>query len=115
MNIDSIQLISNADIVITTDSTMAFDALFLNKPVISINFKEHEKYFIYKDVKPIKKVSNQKELETAIKQSKTQTSKNLAKIKKYLGQEFFKLDGKSAQRTADFIKSLLLTKKKNAL
>ena len=54
--ISPIELMKDAEIVIVTDSTMAFDALLLNKKVISIWFKEYEKFFNYKNTPPIKHV-----------------------------------------------------------
>jgi len=110
-SISPIKLLSGADMVILTDSTMVFDALLLDKPVISINFKELEKFFCYKYLKPVKTVHNQKELESAIKKSKTQTKKQLLEIRKALKTELFELDGKASERVVDVINKLLLNKK----
>lgn len=110
-NINPIDLLSDADMVILTNSTMVFDALLLDKPVISINFKELEKFFNYKDLIPVRTVHNQKGLEMAIKKSKTQTKKELLEIKKSLNAELFKLDGGASDRVVNFINKLLLKKK----
>jgi len=110
-DINPLKLLSGADMVILTDTTMVFDALLLNKPVISINFKELEKFFCYKYLKPVKTVHNQKELEIAIEKSKTQTKKELLEIREALKKELYKLDGKASVRIINFINNILLKKK----
>ena len=107
ININPIDLISDAEMVIITNSTMIFDALLLNKPVISINFKEFEKFFCYKDLKSVQTVHNQKELEEAIIKNKIQTKEDLLEIKKTLKEELSNLNGKASKRVVDVINNIL--------
>ena len=112
-DVDPIKLLSRAEIVIVTDSTMALDALLLEKPVISIDFKETDNIYpnkivnTYRKYNSIKNVYNEKQLENAIKKSKKQTNREIVEIKKYLEKELYKLDGMASQRVAEFIKKLL--------
>lgn len=111
-NANPIELLSSADTIILTDSTMALDALLLGKPVISINFKDNEKVFKEKEVNPYKNsgpiinIYNEKQLEDAIKKIKSNKTDN-SKTKVYLEKELFKLDGKASERVVKFIVDLL--------
>ena len=104
---DPIKLLFDADMVIINSTTMVLDALLLNKPVISIGFKDIGRFGEHKNSKSIKTVYNQKQLEQAIKECQNQTEENTKERKKYLEKELFKLDGKSSERIADFINELI--------
>tara|TARA_Y100000034_G_C6821485_1_gene370019 strand:+ start:399 stop:965 length:567 start_codon:yes stop_codon:yes gene_type:complete len=106
---EPIKLLFNADIIITEGySTMALEALLLNKPVISIGFKSFKKVLGYKNIKEIKTVYNEKQFEKAFKSIQKQKKK--INNKKELEKELFKLDGKSTQRAIKFINKLLSNK-----
>lgn len=110
INADPIKLLADVDMVIVNNTTMAFDALLLDKPVISIWFKDMERFRGYKDSKTIKTTYNQKQFEQAIKECQIQTKKDNLKRKKYLEGELYKLDGKSSERIVNFMDKLILEK-----
>jgi vancomycin permeability regulator SanA len=108
--ISPIELMKDTEMVIVTDSTMAFDALLLNKKVISIWFKKYERFFNYKDTNPIDYIINQKELEKAIKKSQNLTKKESIEKRKSINKELYKQDGKASERIVAFINKLLKNK-----
>lgn len=65
-NADPLDLLHDADVVIVDITTMAFDALLLNKPVISMRINKHPKFQSYENDKGIITVHNEKELEKEI-------------------------------------------------
>ena len=111
-DISPIKLLSNAEIVIIHVTTMALDALCLDKPVISIWFKDMDYFAGLEKGKGLKTVYNSKQLENAIRKCKIQTKENTMERKKYLEKELFKLDGKSSERIANFINKLIKEKRK---
>lgn len=108
-----LEFLPDAEIVIIEISTLAFDALLLDKPVISKRIKEYDKLFSsYKDSKTIKTVYTPKQLEKALKYcKKKRTEKSNLERKKYLEGELFKLDGQASKRVAKVINKLILERK----
>jgi hypothetical protein len=108
-DVNPVELLSDAEMVIVNVTTMAIDSLCLNKSVISIWFKNmEEKVKGYKYSDSIRVVYNQEELERAIRECKNSSEE---KRKKYLESELESLDGKASERIASFINNLILEDK----
>ena len=97
---DNIKLMNRADIVIINRSTLGIEALLLNKPVISLYFKDLDKYNPYLKM-DIKKVYNEKQLGDEIKRSINK------KGDKEVLSEYFLTDRKSTERAVNFINKIL--------
>jgi hypothetical protein len=111
INPSPIEFLKKAKIIIVNVTTMVLDGLLLEKPAISIWFKDIEKFTGYKDSKAIATVHTQKELEKAIREKiKEETEKDKKFRKEWLEYELFKLDGKSGKRSANFIEKIMLNK-----
>ena len=65
-DISPIDLMTNASMIILTDSTMIYDAMMLNKEIIAIKIKKPGYPDPFKSA-PIHMVYNQKQLEEAIR------------------------------------------------
>ena len=76
---------------------MGLEALILNKPLISISFKDLDRTNTYKKAKFVDVVYNGEQLEKAIKNKKVGVDRDFMK------KQLYKLDGKSSQRAVDFI------------
>jgi len=108
---DPISLLADASIVIVNDTTMVFDGLLLDKPAISIGFKDLEKVRGYAGSKAIKTVYNQQQLEEAIRKCQNQTPEDNLEREEYLEEEISELKGKSSQRIATILMELIKNKK----
>ncbi|MAG26900.1 hypothetical protein CMI47_15280 [Candidatus Pacearchaeota archaeon] len=97
--VNNTELMNSADLMIIMSSTMGLEAALLNKPVISISFKDLEPYSSY-DKKEIPHVYNEKQLLSAIKK-KTKPSKS------FLEENVYKLDSQSSSRITKFINKIL--------
>lgn len=103
---DNKRLMQNADVMIIMSTAMGMESLILGKPLVSVFFKDLEDYTPY-DKKKVTTVYNAKQLETAIRKSLMQSEKDILKNRKFLEQEFYRLDGKASERAVNFINNLL--------
>lgn len=108
-NADPIELINSADLVIIHQTTMGLESLLLNKPVISIEFKEIERFSIYNKTKAVKLVYNEAKLVKAMKESLSNPINEKAR-QEFLKNQLYKLDHQSSKRAIKFI-NMLLSKK----
>jgi len=104
---DNLKLLNSAEIVIISHTTMGLEAILLDKPVISFSYKDLDKSNIYTNKKIVKMVYSEKELEQAIKNSKSNDRNYPNQREKLLKQEFVSLDNKSSERVINFIDKLL--------
>lgn len=103
---DNIKLLNNSDIVIINHTTMGVEALLLNKPVISISFKDLDEGNAYKKIKAVDISYNQKQLENAIKKNMKQTKDDDLKREKSLSTCLLH-DGRVSQRAVYLINKIL--------
>tara|TARA_Y100000310_G_scaffold342034_1_gene443452 strand:- start:28121 stop:29887 length:1767 start_codon:yes stop_codon:yes gene_type:complete len=104
---NDVKLISDCDIFITQRSDMGMKAMALNKPLISLDFKNLKKFAYYLNTNAAKVVYNEKQLEKTIKELINNPNKNKKDRINFLENEFFKLDDKSSKRIKEFIYSIL--------
>ncbi len=103
--IDLYLLISKADIVITSFSTVGLESVFFNKPLITIDPLKQDIQGYYKD-KIAFLASNSKELSNYIqKLLNGSLSLNQDIYNNYLQDQVYKIDGKVSDRCIDIIKS----------
>ncbi len=99
---DNLKLMNNAKILIINHTTMGIESLLLEKPVISISFKDLDEYSPYAKINAVKKVYNEKELEKAIK--------NASNFKQKIPFENFLInDGLASKRATDFVNKIIST------
>lgn len=108
---DNLKLLNDSEIVIINSSTMGIEALILDKPVVSISVKEHDKFNPYKNIKSVEVTYTEKQLEEAIKRiitdKKTREFSKEKELKKYIMNDNF-----ASKRAAKFIQSILNNKNK---
>ncbi|MBU4070413.1 MAG: CDP-glycerol glycerophosphotransferase family protein [Nanoarchaeota archaeon] len=103
-------LIKECDGLITLYSTIAFDAMFENKPIISLNPLNRPEIIPYVKSGVALKARNKKELINAIKKIRSEKFLNewVKNKEKFLKNYLFKLDGKSSERVLNAIKEIML-------
>jgi N-acylneuraminate cytidylyltransferase len=103
---DNIKLLNNSDIVIINHTTMGVEALLLNKPVISISFKDLDDGNAYKKIKTVDVCYNEKQLEDAIKKNMKQTKEDYLKREKSL-RKCLLHDAQASQRAVRLITQII--------
>lgn len=102
---DNTKLINESEIILVNHTTMGLEALMLEKPVISISYKEYNQTNFFRKIKNVPIVYNQKELEYAIKktlsENETPKKERMESLKKFLI-----LDKNASKRSFEFIKTL---------
>lgn len=100
---DNLDLLNSSKIVIINMTTMGLEALLLNKPVISVNFRYKDSFNPYKKIKSVKKAYTREQLEKLILGSlQKEKSPSISEIKKEII-----LDRRATQRTLSLIDFLL--------
>jgi hypothetical protein len=104
--IDTYELVCACDVLITKNSTVGFEAMVLEKPVICFDFIGRLERNEYVSSGAAIGVSDIEELEPAIKNAveNQDVMKNLRNMqKKFVYERGYKLDGHSSRRVADLI------------
>ena len=99
-------LINNCDVFLINWTTMGLAALFLNKPVISVTFKEYDKINPYKKMGIVEMTYTERQLEKAIKKCIDQKKIDHQEKETSLNN-FILTDKNSSQRAANFINKIL--------
>ena len=105
-NSDTNEALYACDVLITFFSTVALEAIILDKPVVTVNLTDQPDPIPYaqsgvalgvykaEDIAPaVKKALNDRKTRTRLKQGR----------EKYLYQQFYKLDGQATKRVVDLI------------
>ncbi len=103
---DNNELVNNCDIFIVTRTTMGLEALLINKPVISVSFKEYDQINPFTTIKGVDTTYDDDQLEKAIRKSLKQTKVKTGEEKASLAKHIV-FDGKASQKSFDFINKLL--------
>ena len=104
---DNLELMNNSEIIITNRSTFGIEALFLNKPVISIYFKT--KYNPYEKMKAIKIVYTEKQLIKAIQENMNHTKNKVMQSRK-IWEKWFIRNPRASERALKKIEEILKIK-----
>jgi hypothetical protein len=102
---DNLQLIDNVDVVITSHSSMGIEAIIRKKPLISLSFKELDKFNFYKEIIPKRVVYS----EAGLKDNLVEAIKNngFPEEKKVIKDNFNYVDGRDSKRIMDFMKKVM--------
>ncbi|MEK6925735.1 MAG: hypothetical protein AABW50_00490 [Nanoarchaeota archaeon] len=103
---DNTKLINDSDLVIVNRSTLGIEAMLLNKPIVSVYYKDLDLYNPFCKLNFVKKVYNSKQLNTVISELDKISKEDIDKIRKKLN-DYFITDRKSTERSVDLIESVL--------
>ncbi len=103
---DNLELLNNSEIVIINHTTMGIEALLLNKPVISISFKDLDDGNPYKKMKIVDTCYNEKQLESAITKNKNQNKWDISNRGKIL-KNYLLNDGHASKRAVYLANNIL--------
>ncbi len=109
-DIDLYEIILCSDLVIAMQSTAILEALALERPVIQLNLMEKYDVFGKGAKKVIKLVDKEHQLVNAIKASlydKPYIRDFRKKVKKFISEYFYKIDGKSTERFIKVLEGML--------
>ncbi len=103
--IDLYRLISISDIVMTVNSTVALEAMIINKPVIIIDFYNQSSDMPYVTSGAVSVVCSPKSLTDQIKRLSDEKERNIAlKLQDaFIYEHAYKTDGRASQRVVDLI------------
>lgn len=106
-DIDIYTLIYFCDLVITQDSTVALEAMVLDKPVITFNLTKRENRVPYVEKKAALGVSKSEDLLPVIKKALTDTE-TISGLKRgrmeFIKEYAYKIDGRSKERLLNILK-----------
>jgi len=105
-------LINDCDVFLMNQTTMGLEALILNKPVISVSFKEYDKINPYRKIKGVPITNTEKQLEEAIKKAINETEQDVLVRRESLNK-FMPTDGKASERAFKIIEEILNEKNLN--
>jgi len=107
---DIYELINACDVMVTGFSTTVFEAVILDKPVITINLTHKPDLMPYAESGIAVGVSRVEDIKPAIKKALENTGlrKRLEKNrKKFIREHLYKIDGKSTERVVNLIEAML--------
>ncbi|MDD5699629.1 MAG: hypothetical protein PHH00_00340 [Candidatus Nanoarchaeia archaeon] len=100
---DNAELLNRAKVVLVNHSTMGLEALLLDKKVISVSFKNLDKFNPYKKMKIIEKAYTKAQLEKAINSAiKDKEKPDKGELNRYI-----LTDKTATQRAVQFIENIL--------
>jgi UDP-N-acetylglucosamine 2-epimerase len=108
--LDTPQLLFDADVVVTTISTTGEEAIFLGKPLVVVNLTNEPDFMPYVGSPAAITVRERSQLEPALREALTD-SDSQARLregrKAYVAEHFLSDDGNSSVRCAELIRGLL--------
>lgn len=102
---NNLKLLARSKIVIINQTTMGVEALLMGKPVISISYKDLDKFNAYKEIDFVDNVYSSDQLTESINKNLT-NNKSLENEMEML-KEYLFTDRKSSKRATKFINKLL--------
>ena len=106
-DVDLYKLLNACDLIITKNSTTAMEAAALNKPIIVLNLGGEPDVIDYVEEGIALGVYSEKELPIAVERLLEDDDLLRGHRDSYVKKYLYKIDGKSSQRVARFIKKLL--------
>jgi len=107
---DNKVLMNRAKAIIIHSSAMGLEGMILKKPIISLFYKDLMEYFPFGKTSLVKKVYNQKQLESEINKIIKGDKESEKEKEILLEKQAFKLDGKASQRVANLINKMIYKK-----
>ena len=111
---DLYSLLFCSDLVVSISSTVILEASVMGKPVIQLNLIENYDFFGDMKNKAFIKITNKKDLPTAIKRSlfdESFSKKIKIKREKSILEYYHRIDGKATERFLNVVDELLENKK----
>jgi glycosyltransferase involved in cell wall biosynthesis len=105
--VDIYKLLNACDLLINTSSTTAMEAAALNKPIIVLNLSGMPDVSDYVTEGIALGVYDEKDLPAAVKMLLENNDMQRLQREEYVKNHLYKIDGKSSERVAAFIKSLV--------
>jgi len=109
-DVDIHQLLNASDLLIAVHSTVALEAMLLDKPVITMNLSKQPDFFPYAESGAALGVYQEADLAPAMKRAlydpkiRNELEQNR---KRFVEEHAYKLDGQASQRVADLINQLI--------
>ena len=105
--INTHELLSIADLLITESSTTALEAMIFDVPVILVDNSREKLSIDYTEFGAATRVSNVLTLKEKIKEIMYDGKFNKIGMQKFVKKYIYKIDGKATERTAKFLMKLL--------
>ena len=108
---DTFEILKRSDVLITVSSTVILEALMMDKECLIANYMAGEGRLDYERYDAVFTINSENEISSVIKKSMIQ-KKTYRNKQRLLEDELYKLDGKSGERTSDFIDQIIRNDRK---
>ncbi len=103
---DNIELMNNSDLIIINRSTLGIEALLLNRPVVSIYYKDLDLYNPFYETDFVQKIYNTEQVNHVISKLRRKSLGEIKRIRDKLNT-YFLVDGNSTKMAVKLIENIL--------